>query len=32
VVSSQGGRRRRYRGCIGGGGQRGEGAAWASRS
>ena len=32
VVSSQGGRRRRYRGCIGGGVQRGEGAAWASRS
>ena len=24
--------RGRYRGCIGGGGQRGEGAAWASRS
>src|SRR5690349_2314865 len=32
VVSSQGGRRRRYRGCIGGGGQRSEGAARAARS
>src|SRR6187402_1387443 len=32
AVASQGGRRRRYRGCIGGGVQRGEGAAWASRS
>ena len=32
MVSSQGGRRRRYRGCIGGGGQRRERAALASRS
>ncbi|OLT03814.1 hypothetical protein BJF90_03935 [Pseudonocardia sp. CNS-004] len=32
VVSSQGGRSGRYRGCIGPTVQRGEGAAWASRS